>query len=171
MSILIKIYSTVFNTVGKNFDKNWHKLLGKPYFFILMKWKQYHGKSGIWPVSWIIIPNLRGWGTYHCDLALQLYNSFAFWYWAATVSRPTSSFSWGDINFDPGSILILILSDSLTRDIYFPGPVQAAQVRSTLPRPSLPAPGSVPAANAAFPLSLPKQCDSPRIPSKLSQQN
>ena len=26
---------------GKNFGQNWHKLLGRPYFFILMKWKQY----------------------------------------------------------------------------------------------------------------------------------
>ena len=36
----------VFNTVGKNFDQNWHKLLGKRYFFILIKWKQYRGNSG-----------------------------------------------------------------------------------------------------------------------------
>ncbi len=68
--------STVFNTtefhgiqyLGKIFGKNWHKLLHKPYFFILMKWKQYRANSGQLATIWNLTPEPYGYSQCHLDL-------------------------------------------------------------------------------------------------------
>ena len=39
---------------GKNFDQNWHK----PYFSILIKWKQYRGNSGWMGTFWNLMHEL-----------------------------------------------------------------------------------------------------------------